>query len=91
MFPERPVGLYHAIYLYLDRQHAKLLWSDTAISDLAYQIHATHTGKLDLFRHHPRPMLDPKFTLAEATSLVHNYLNHGSCKPIPTTQNETTL
>ena len=75
--PQREPGLYYCIDQYLERKRV----NKHTLADLAYQIYATHTGKLDLFRHYPRPELDPAFTIQEAISLVKNYRDKGSCWP----------
>jgi len=89
--PSREPALYYCIDLYLRRHLSYRTWSVDKMIDLAYQIYTTHTGKLDLFRHYPRPTMDPEFTQAEALTLVHNFTKAGSCKPILGTQKETTL
>lgn len=80
MLPKREPSLYYCINLYLERQLQYAPLKDR-IADLAYQIHATHTGKLDLFDKYYRPTLDPEFTREEAVELVKNFLKKGSCRP----------
>lgn len=85
--PLREASLYYCVDRFLERT-VHYIPDKLRIGDLAYQIYATHNGKLDLFRHNIRPVMEPPFKLTEAVHLVHTYLKNGSCKPHLGTQRE---